>query len=172
MYKQSKYSTRFVGRMITTIFLMICLAGVSGCSGTYGRLAINSDVKALFERYEVLPDHHYFHSGLAPHPRAIIGLHKDYALQSDFWNPVKLTPEKLRRWLSFQDFHTRYLLGNIGLDILDEQGRKIGVWFGLKDARDRAVVKMIDHKTVNITLPIPQRDVIRPYPGYFMKRDM
>jgi hypothetical protein len=113
--------------MIATIFLMICLAGLSACSGTYGRLAINSDVKALFERYEVLPDHHYFHSGLAPHPRAIIGLHKVYALQSDFWNPVKLTPEKLRRWLSFQDFHTRYLLGNIGLEILDEQGRKIGV---------------------------------------------
>ena len=153
-------------------FLMICLAGLSGCSGTYGRLAVNSDVKALFERHEVLPDHHYFHSGLALHPRAIIGLHKDYALQSDFWNPVELTPEKLQRWLSFQDFHERYLLGDNGSDILDAQGRKIGVWFGLKDARDWAVVKMIDHKTVNITLPIPQRDVIRPFPVFFMKRDI
>jgi hypothetical protein len=171
MHKQSKYSTRFVGRMIATIFLMICLAGLSACSGTYGRLAINSDVKALFERYEVLPDHHYFHSGLAPHPRAIIGLHKDYALQSDFWNPVKLTPEKLQRWLSFQSPHKNYYLGNNGLDIPDSEGRKIGIWFGLKDDRDWAVVKMIDHKTVNITLPMPHGKMLRRYPGYFGNRD-
>ena len=172
MHKQSKYSTRFVGRMVVTIFLMSCLTGLSGCSGTYGRLAINSDVKALFERHEVLPDHRYFHSGLAPHPQAIIGLHKDYALQSDYWNPIELTPEKLQRFLSFQDSHMRYLLGNNGLDILDSEGRKIGIWFGLKDDRDWAVVTMIDDNTVTITLPIPHRNVLRPYPGYFMKRDM
>ena len=172
MHKQSKYSTRFVGRMVVTIFLMSCLTGLSGCSGTYGRLAINSDVKALFERHEVLPDHRYFHSGLAPHPQAIIGLHKDYALQSDYWNPVELTPKKLKRWLSFQDPYTYYYPGNNGLDILDAQGRKIGIWFGLKDDRDWAVVTMIDDNTVTITLPIPHRNVLRPYPGYFMKPDM
>lgn len=142
---------------------------LSACSGTPGRLAVNSDVKTLFETYEVLPDHRYFHSRLAPHPRALIGLHKTYTLQSDYWNPVQLTPQKLKRWLDFQDPHQKYFLYNNGLDILDAEGRKIGVWFGFKDDRDWAVVKMIDDKTVNIGLPMPHRDVRNRFPPFFMK---
>jgi hypothetical protein len=84
---------------------------------------------------------------------------------------VELTPEKLKRWLSFQSSHKYYYLGNNGLDILDSEGRKIGIWFGLKDDRDWAVIKMIDHKTVNITLPMSHKKMLRRYPGYFGKLD-
>ena len=39
-----------------------------------------------------------------------------------------------------------------GSDILDKNGRKIGVWYALKNAHDWGVVQMIDDKTVNIIL--------------------
>jgi hypothetical protein len=155
MHNLSKYHTLFIGRIVAAVFLAICLAGLSGCSGTsgpYGRLAVNPDVKALFESNEVLPDHRYFYTESPAWPRVIIGLHKDYTLQSDYWHPVKATPKRLKRWLNFEGNFKPYLVGGNGSDILDKNGRKIGVWYALKNARDWGVVKIIDDKTVNIIL--------------------
>jgi hypothetical protein len=167
MRKQLKYNTFISRRVILVLIVMTCVVGLAGCSGTYGRLVVNSDTKELFERNEVLPDHHYFHSGLAPHPRAIIGLHKDYTLQSDFWSLVEMTTEKLDQWLGFQHPNKKYFIGNNGLDILDAKDRKIGVWFGLKDGRDWTVVRMLDDRTVNISLPMPHKNMPRRYHGNF-----
>ena len=165
MHIQSKDHALFTGWMVTAVFLVICLAGLSGCSGTYGRMAgqsgsrgtygrlvINPSVKALFQRNEVLSDHQYFYTESSAQPRVIIGLHKDYTLQSDSWHPAKVTPERLKRWMDWeQDFRQKYM-GRNGSDILDKKGRKIGVWYALKNDRDWGVVQMIDDKTVNIIL--------------------
>ena len=160
MREQSKYYTLFTGRMVPAVFLAIFLAGLSGCSGTYGRMAVNSDVKALFERYEVLPDHHYFYTESSTWPRAVIGIHEDYTLQSDFWHPVELTPERLKRWLEFPgDFRLLFMSSN-GSDILDKNGRRIGVWYALKNTYDWGVVQMIDDKTVNIILQTSSGEII------------
>jgi hypothetical protein len=140
---------------VLAVFLAICLAGLSGCSGTsgpYGRLAINPDVKTLFQRNEVLPDHQYFYTKSPTRPQVIIGLHKDYTLQSDFWHPVKATPERLKRWMNWQQDYKQILMGQNGSDIFDKNGHKIGVWYALINDRDWGVVKMIDDKTVNIIL--------------------
>ena len=165
MHDLSKYHTLFIGRMVAAAFLAICLASLLGCSGmygriggrsgpsgTYGRLVVNPDVKALFQRNEVLPDHQYFYTESSTRPRVIIGLHKDYTLQSDFWHPVEATPERLKRWTDWQQDYREKLMGQSGADILDKNGRRIGVWYALKNARDWGVVKMIDDKTVNIIL--------------------
>jgi len=152
MNRQSKYSARLTEWMVLTVLLVLFLAGLSGCSGTYGRLTINPDVKALFERNEVLPDHRYFYTESPTWPRVVIGLHKDYTLQSNFWRPVIATPKRLNRWLNFEGgLDTHFASGN-GSDILDENGRKIGVWYSVKNTHDWGVVKMIDDKTVNIIL--------------------
>ena len=152
MHRQSKYHALFSGRMAAVVLVAICLAGLSGCSGTYGRLAVNSDVKALFERNEVLPDHQYFYTESPTRPRVIIGLHKDYTLQSDFWHPVDATPERLKQWLDWQQDYRQKLMGQSGSDILDKNSRKIGIWYALKDTHDWGVVEMIDDRTVNIIL--------------------
>ena len=162
MNYQWKRRTWLTVRMVSAVGLAICLTGLSACSGAYGRLAVNSDVKALFERNEVLGDYRYFHSGPASRPRVIIGLDRNYSLQSKYWQPVALTPEKLHRWLGFQGYHKRYFLGGNGSDILDAGGKKIGVWYGLVDAHDWAKVQMVDHQTVSITLPMPRENMPRP----------
>ena len=162
MNNQSKYHSLFIGRMLPAVFLAIFLAGLSGCSGTYGRLVVNSDVKALFERNEVLPDHHYFYTESPTWPRVVIGLHKDYTLQSDYWHPVIATPKRLKGWLDFQQVTKQYLMAQNGSDILDKNSRKIGVWYALKNYHDRGVVKIIDDKTVNIILVTAPEYLVRP----------
>jgi len=155
MHNQSKYHALLTGRMVMAVFLMFCLAGLSGCSsfsGPYGRLVVNSDVKELFQRNEVLPDHQYFYTESPAWPRVIIGLHTDYTLQSDFWHPVTGTPKRIKQWLDFEENPRPYSVPGNGSDILDENGRRIGVWYALKNARDRGTVQIIDDRTVNIIL--------------------
>jgi hypothetical protein len=120
--------------------------------GPYGRLAVNSEVKALFQRNEVLPDHQYFYTESPAWPRVIIGLHTDYTLQSDYWHPVTATPKKIKRWMDWQHDDREKFMAQSGSDIFDKNGRRIGVWYALKNDRDWGVVKMIDDKTVNIIL--------------------
>lgn len=167
VHRQSKCHMLFTGMVVPAVFLAICLTGLSGCSGTHGRLEISLDVKDMFERYEVLPDHRYFYTESSVWPRAVIGLHKDYTLQSDFWHPVKVTSEQLNRWLNFQGHSIQHFIENNGSNILDQDGRKIGVWYALKSKRDWGVVKIIDDKTVNIILVSPPREVLRPLFGQF-----
>jgi len=159
LQNQSTYHALFTGRIVTMVFLVICLVGLSGCSsfnGPYGRLAVNPEVKTLFQRHEVLPDHQYFYTESPAWPRVIIGLHTDYTLQSDYWHPVTASPKMLKRWLDFEGIPRPYLVGGNGSDILDKNGRKIGVWYALKNARDWGVVQMIDDRTVNIILQTAQ----------------
>ena len=155
MRNQSTYHALLTGRMVMAVFLMLCLAGLPGCSsfsGPYGRVAVNPDVKALFERNEVLPDHQYFYTESPTWPRVIIGLHTDYTLQSDYWHPVTATPKRIKRWLEFEQSPRPDLVAGNGSDILDENGRRIGVWYALKNARDWGTVQIIDDRTVNIIL--------------------
>ena len=66
----------------------------------------------------------------------------------------------LEHWLRYQTYHLDYYLDDSGSVILDKDGRKIGVLYGLEYAHDWAVVQTTDDKTVNITMPIPRRDTL------------
>ena len=139
--------------MLKAVF-MVVLAALLGCSGPYGRIAVNADVKKQFESYNVLPDHRYYYSGSFARPRAVIGIHKDYTLQSRFWIPVDLTPEQLKRWVDYFGPTTQSFRNANGSEILTEGGQKIGVWYAFRNWKDWATVKMIDDHVVNISTPI------------------
>jgi len=138
------------------VMLFVVLSVILGCGGHYGRLAVSNTVKMQFEDYKVLSDHHYYYSGSEARPRVVIGVHEAYTLQSDLWVPVDLTPELLKNWVDYFGPTTKYLQGINGWDILNGDGKKIGVWYAFIDWRDWAAVKMIDEKVVSISTPIEQ----------------
>ena len=124
-------------------------------SGNYGRLIPSDNVKKTFETYQLPPDHTYYYSGPDAFPRAIIGIRNEYHLESKFWKPVELTHELLKRWLEMGGrSRDDYYLNNNGSDILAPDGEKIGIWYAVKNWKDRATVKMIDGKTVNVSPPL------------------
>ena len=127
------------------------------CSGkaNYGRLAPNDKVKSTFESYQLSTDYTYYYSGPDAYPRAVIGIRNEYRLESKFWKPVDLTKTQLKRWLEMggrprQD----YDFSKNGSEIIAPDGRQIGIWYALKNWKDRARVKMIDDKTVSVSTPI------------------
>ena len=148
----------FIKDNLLKLIAFVALMVLVGCGGHYGRLAVNHDVKAQFEDYQVLPDHRYYYSGSEARPRAVIGIREEYTLQSDLWVPVDLTSKRLKDWVDYFGPNTRFSQGNNGSDILAEDGSRIGIWYAFVDWRDWAAVKMIDEKVVSITTPITRDD--------------
>lgn len=142
-----------IKNIVLKVILLVVLSVILGCGGHYGRLMVNDTVEMQFENYEVLADHHYYYSGSQARPRAVIGIHEAYTLQSKLWVPVDLTPERLKDWVDYFGPTTKYMQGNNGSDILNGNGEKIGVWYAFIDWKDWAAVKMIDEKVVSISTP-------------------
>jgi hypothetical protein len=87
---------------LTTAFVISALAGVlAGCAAgpNNGTLQRDRDLDNQFLAYEVVPDHKYYFSGGYAKPNAILGIHKDYQLVSDLWQPVEISSGQLERWI-------------------------------------------------------------------------
>jgi hypothetical protein len=159
-------NNKIMSNFLSGVILVLAVSMFTGCGGHYGRLAASRDVEQQFENYQVLPDHRYYYSGSVARPRAVIGIHETYTLQSTLWVPVALTQDQLKAWVDYPDPSTKYFQGNNGAEILTEDGKRIGVWYALIDWRDWATVKMIDEHVVNISTPIivEQKELIMPFP--------
>jgi hypothetical protein len=138
-------------------FLLVAVIFIVSCAGTgnYGQFVYNDNVKKAFETYQLPPNHTYFYSGPDAFPRAVIGIRNEYHLESTYWKPVELTEELLKRWLEMGGrSRDGYYLNKNGSDLLTPDGKQIGIWYAVRNWKDRATVKMIDDKTVNISPPL------------------
>jgi hypothetical protein len=136
---------------------VVVLAGCAG-TGNYGRLAPNDKVKNAFETYQLPSDYQYYYSGPDAYPKALIGIQNEYRLESKFWKPVDLTTTQLKKWLELGGRpRPGYNLDRNGSDILAPDGRQVGIWYAVKNWKDRATVKMIDDKTLNISPPLEDK---------------
>jgi len=142
-------------------FLSLAVVFMTGCaaSGNYGRLVPNDNVKKTFETYQLPPNHAYYYSGPDALPRAVIGIRDEYHLESKFWKPVELTPTQLKKWLEMGGRPRQgYDLSRNGSEIVTPDGKQIGIWYAVKNWKDRATVKMIDDKTVNVSTPVGEKN--------------
>ena len=142
----------------TRLFLLsVAVVFVASCAGNanYGKLVHSDKVKTAFETYQIPPNHTYYYSGPDAFPRAIIGIQNEYRLESKYWKPVDLTQTLLKRWLEMGGrSRDDYYPNKNGAALLTPDGRQIGIWYAVKNWKDRATVKMIDDKTVNVSSPL------------------
>ena len=96
----------------------------------YGKLKRDQDVNRTFETYKILPDHRYYTSGQAGIPYAIIGIQNIYKLRPGMWQEINLTKPLLRSWIS--QMNNIYGYPPYGSVILDNNGKRIGVWYSSK----------------------------------------
>lgn len=148
----------------TRLFLFLLLVAVvflASCAGTgnYGKLVPDDNVKKTFETYQLPQDHTYYYSGSDDRPKALIGIQNEFHLESKFWKPVELTHKLLKRWFDIGGIsRDDYDLSRNGAEILAPDGRQIGIWYAMRNWKDRATIKMIDDKTVNVSPPIEGQD--------------
>jgi len=96
----------------------------------YGKLKRDRDVNRTFQTHKVPSTHKYYTSGLSDIPYAIIGVDKKYKLRPGMWREVQLTTPLLRSWVS--KMYNIYGYPPYGSIILDDNGKKIGIWYSSK----------------------------------------
>jgi len=123
-------------RMAGIAALLLCM----GCAGTffknYGGITPDADATKAFETYRIDPNYNYYTSGSFVYPNALMGLDKTYALDSDLWKKIEPTPQEFREII--QNMQKKALsLGQSqhGFAILDDNGKRIGVWYSLLSVR-------------------------------------
>lgn len=132
----------------------------SGCASmplkNYGSIVADGRVMEAFDKFQVNPNYDYFYSGSEVYPNAVMGLDKSYTLESDLWKKVDMTPAKLREIvMNMKDkAATVDLMTSLhGFAILDDKGKRIGVWYSILKATANSSVWMKDSKTVLIDTP-------------------
>ena len=111
------------------------------------------EVTTAFERYEVNPNFRYYISGADLYPNALMGLDRKYRLDPEtLWKEVEMTPERMKQIVeqmkvrAFDFYQHQY-----GFEITDNEGRPIGVWYSMLEAR--TFVQMKEDGIVRIDTP-------------------
>ena len=145
-------------KIILFLILSVCLAAspLGAFLNRYGSLSPSREATDMFEAFQVLEGYRYYISGPATMPRGIIGVKKEYNIQSDLWQEVNLNQEGLERYVRGVRNNVTEM-SNIpsGMEILGPDGRLIGYWYSPKGS---TIVKMTGDQGVEIYPPSTGRD--------------
>ena len=124
--------------MISAALLAAVFVGLfTGCSGKLlkdmGSFKPSIEATENFKKFIVRSDYNYFISGSDVYPVAIFGLQKDVVIDSDedLWKKIEPKTEIMADLVTNMQrrLNECCLQSPHGLDILDNQGRKIGEWY-------------------------------------------
>ena len=137
------------------LLLAVCLS-VLACTGmfrNYGRFNPSDEVSQAFATFRVNNDFRYYISGPDLNPNALLGLDRAYRLDPrTLWREVQMTPAKMKDIV--EGMNTKALRQHEfqkGFELLDNNGRPIGVWYSLM--RARTSLQTQEDGTVRIDTP-------------------
>lgn len=109
--------------------IAMALMAAAGCTGGFARFERDAGLTRILTEYQVLPEYRYYTVGPFNEPEAILGVQRDYELDSTLWREVSLTPSLLQRWLG--NIEGRVLGGSAyyGSYIIDSTGNRLGIWY-------------------------------------------
>jgi hypothetical protein len=140
--------------LAATIFLIAGLGLLSACSSNFGVLRTDPEVTRTFKSRSPDPDYTYYYFRNPIHPIAIVGISKDYTLDSDVWTKVDESRVSLESLLE------RVLMSNktlfYGARLISPTGEKMGVWFSPSSG---ATIKMRNENVIEYIRPWPPESV-------------
>ena len=143
-----KQRRRLVLMMI--LFMAFIMTGFLG--GRYGNIFPDDKATKDFEAFKIDPGMNYYYSGPDLYPNALIGVKKQYVLDSDLWKPIKPTPESFRDLiLHMQDKAQEYREFQHGFIMYDDKGQQVGVWYSILKAR--TFTQMREENKVRVYTP-------------------
>ena len=135
------------GRHVRSCLLLMAGLMIIACAGrlvgTYGQIDPSNEATLAFESYSVNPAYRYYVSGSDLYPNALIGLSRDYHLDSaTLWKGVEMTPKLMKEIVDRMKARASQLMQfPKGFNLVDDKGRVIGVWYSLITARTFVQVK-------------------------------
>jgi hypothetical protein len=127
----NKIGKTYKNKMLRYFFLLLTgiyiPALIAGCAGTYGSFKRDAEVQQAFESNQVPGDYTYYYYGFDTRPYVIFGIEPKYEMNSKMWREVMPNTaefKEMARWV-WED----YGYYKFGADILDPQGKKVGVLY-------------------------------------------
>jgi len=116
--------------LISGGFAACLVAALIACaSGSYGGLKHNREVAHAFETFHVDPEYRYYYLNQENNPYAVVGLKKEFTLQSKLWNEVDPQSETFEKVVGLVESFPVNYSHTYGSYILDPKGEPIGVWY-------------------------------------------
>lgn len=140
-------------RKISIPFLILFVALAFACfgcagllAGKYGAIVPDGPATAAFESFQLNAGLNYYVSGADEYPNALLGLSREYVLDSTLWKRIDPTPARFRD-LVLQMQTRAWQVGQRqhGFAVVDDQGRQIGIWYSILPARTPVVMKEDRH---------------------------
>jgi hypothetical protein len=125
-----------------------------GCSWYGAYIRHNQEVADRFESYQLYPGYRYYTAGTLADPRAVLALKPGYQLKSTGWQPVEMTPDKLKTWVQALDkvpFADENMFPN-GAQIIDDQGHIAGYYYSVWDF---PIIRFSEANTLVMNKPPP-----------------
>ena len=138
-----------LGRFIVLVGLVLMAAG---CTKNYGHFTKNAEVDLAFRQGDHRPDYQYFYAGRDNMPYAIIGINRNYSVPSRYWVPFDPESETLRKMSG--NMYGKLSSNPAGYQILDPDGKIIGVWFS--SVINYSVSVDQQNRTVEVLFPNPE----------------
>ena len=115
---------------IAFLYGLVAFALVTGCAGSYGRVAFDENVTDAFKTGQVSSEFKFYYYGLNNRHYAIVGLDPGWELQSRIWSEIDPQSEKFKKALANMWEIENYPPYNVrGSNIFDNEGKKIGVYY-------------------------------------------
>jgi len=111
--------------------LSVAAAWVNGCTlANFGSLRTSAEVRRQFEKLEINPNYGYWYLNQENSPYAVVGLDREYGFSDGpQWRAVEADSTTFKKVVGLvQSFPVPGSV-TIGYNILDHQGRAIGVWY-------------------------------------------
>jgi len=130
-----KRSNIIVCFVILVVFV-ICQQGCAGLKNRGdGQYFLDQKATEAFDLFEVKPEMNYYISGSDLYPNALMGLNKNYVLDTSSWKKVDMTPTLLKEIVSRMKEKTS-MAGQVlyGFALLDPQENPVGIWYSILSA--------------------------------------
>lgn len=137
------------------VFVIIQSTLIGCATGVKSSGVITSrEATEIWHSYEIQPNYHYYYSGGDVQPFYVIGIDDRYTLMTKLWKPVDLTPEMLKNWFNYLRPRVGYSPYPYGAFITGPNGERIGLWYSVRDWRDKGSAILAENNRVIVKVPI------------------
>lgn len=145
-------SARFVASAGVLVAGVVFSIMLTACTKNYGRFSKSAQVDLAFRQGDHQPGYQYFYAGRDTMPYAIIGIDRSYTVPSRYWIPFDPEPEQLRKMAG--NMYGKHRYHPTGFQILDPDGKVIGVWYSSVDQYSVSVDQQ--RRTVEVLFRNPE----------------
>jgi hypothetical protein len=145
--------------MVAAVCMLAVAALLGGCAvADFGTVRPSADITRQFQDLDINPNYRYWYLNQENNPFGVLGLDREYHFEGGpMWGALDPDSATFTKVVGLVKSFPAKGSSTTGFEIMDSQGRPIGVWFSSLTA---GINVDFTKKTVSVSTPTPW---LRPY---------